>query len=79
MSGKVKSAKKTKSLGELVEIAYSRLSAFSAEEQESRLKAAAEIRFSRSDRKTTSKNRRTPVSFSSGPKRRATVRNRSGH
>jgi hypothetical protein len=79
VSGKVKSAKKTKGLDELVEIAYARLSEFSHEEQESRLKAAAKIRFSRSNRKTISKSRRTPVSFSSSPKRRATARTRSDH
>jgi hypothetical protein len=79
VSGKVKSAKKTKSLDQLVGIAYARLSEFSPEEQERRLKAAAKIRFSRSNRKTTSKSRRTPASFSSSPKRRAAVRTRSGH
>lgn len=76
---KVKSAKKPKSVDELVEIAYARLSGFSPEEQEARLKAAAKIRFSRPTRKTNSKSRHVRASASSHPKRRASARTRVDH
>jgi hypothetical protein len=75
---KVKSAKKSRTLDELVEIAYARLAEFSPEEQQARLRAAAKVKFNRPNRKTISKSRRAQASASSHPKRRASARTRAG-